>query len=103
MITTHRATRDVKQALHEAGLSAVTGRVFSRAWDDHYGHPATTIRTVVYMVDPTRREDVIAALQASFDDITRVFRFDRDDSRATYCAVGILRSFTADPTTGEAD
>lgn len=89
-MTPHSATREVNAFLRERGLTEATGRVFSRRWSDRRDPPI--MRTVIYMVDPARREEVIAALQERFPDITETYRFDRDDSVATYCAIGILRA-----------
>lgn len=85
-MTPHQATREANAALRETGLTAAVGKVFSRKWEA----PGET-RTVIHMIDASRREQVIAAVQERFDDIVEVYRLDRDDSVATYCALAIHR------------
>lgn len=86
----HTATRAVNEVIRRHGLGGVTGKVFSRWWGEYRGEGP--MRTVVYMTDSASRERVITVLTEEFDDIEQVYRFDRDDTVATYCAIGILRT-----------
>lgn len=94
-----RATHETRAFLRGTGLSeharvggSRTDRETRRG--EHGWITETTIRTVVEIKTPDRREDVIAAIQESalLPDIQAIHRLDQDDSRARYCAIAIVRS-----------
>ena len=90
------ATKETREFLRRndlLGPAYVGGSRTDRdSWFDEAGrHFEVTIRTIAHMRDPWRREDVITAAREQLSDLRGIHRLDRDDDRASYCDIAIVR------------
>ena len=89
------ATREVRGFLQCNALDVEARVGFSRVESPTYPSGRFMTRTVIYADTSDVREQVIAAMRQRPGGLLRVIevhRLDRDDARARYCAIAVVRS-----------